>query len=421
MGMRDEPTVAILGNGGAAAECVLALRQTGFGGRILMFADNALPPANPTLMTYFLAGKLVYGQLFPFGQDFFEANGVETVFRSPVVSLDTANRTVRNAAGFESSYDRCLIATGAVPLQPPVPGINSARVFVMRTLSDAIRLKASLKQRPRRALVIGASMVGIKLVELLVGLGVPVCLADMATQVFPQAAHPDCSRVIEKRIKAIGVSLRLGVAITGIESAASGVRAFFGDAGAPEDADLVLMCVGVKPSLDFLDQAVACERGVLVDEYMRTSVDGVYAAGDVAQAPGLPGQPKQIFGLWASARMQGRTAGAHMAGAGAAYPAEVVHNITHFLGMTFVGIGDVKGGDQDLKVEREGGYAQFFWKRDQLVGANLINSDLTSGAILNALLKNALVGGKTTPAEVCDLLEPSGRRFVQHWKTIRRR
>lgn len=386
-----------------------------------MFADNALPPANPTLTTYFVAGKLVYGQLFPFGQDFYQANAVETVFRSPVVALDTANRTVRNAAGVESSYDRCLIATGAVPLRPPVPGINSARVFVMRTLADAIRLKASLKQRPRRALVIGASMVGIKLVELFVDLGVPVCLADMAPQVFPQAAHPDCSRVLEERLQGMGVSLRLGAAITGIEQAATGVRAFFGDGGPAEEADLVLMCVGVKPSLDFLDQAVARERGILVDEYMRTSVEGVYAAGDVAQAPGLPGQPKQIFGLWASARMQGRTAGTHMAGAGAAYPAEVVHNITHFLGMTFVGIGDVKGGDQELKVEREGGYAQFFWKRGRLVGANLINSDLTSGAILNTVLKNALVGGESTPSQVCELLEPSGLRFVQHWKTVQRR
>lgn len=414
--------VAILGNGGAAAECVLALRRQGFGGVIRMFADNALPPANPTLTTYFLAGKLTYEQVFPFGMDFYAANRIETVFGSPVVALDTRRRTVRNAAGHESGYDRCLIATGASPLVPPIAGVDSKRVFVMRTVNDAIRLKAAFEQKPRRVVVVGASLVGIKLVEMCVDLGVPVVLADLARQVFPQAAHPDCSQVLEQRLAERGVKLRLGAAIGGIESTASGVLASFGDGGPVEEADLVLMCVGVRPNLGFVDDGVRCDRGVLVDASMQTSAAGVWAAGDVAQAPGLPGQGPQVFGLWASARMQGRAAGLSMAGAaGAAAPSDVAHNITHFLGMTFAGIGDTRASDRRVTVKRNGAWAQFYWRQGRLTGANLIDSDLNSGAILNTLLKGARMGAEVSEREVCELLEPSGRQLAQYWQAGQRR
>jgi NAD(P)H-nitrite reductase large subunit len=416
--MRDGQTVAILGNGGAAAECVLALRENGFRGTIRMFADNALPPANPMLTTYFVADKLAYGQLFPFGKDFYRANRVEAVLQSPVVALDATQRMIRNAAGVESPYDKCLIATGASPLMPPVEGMNSARVFAMRTLGDAIKLKAALKQRPRRVVVVGASMVGIKLVELFVHLEVPVCLADLATQIFPQAAHPDCSRVIEERLRALGVALRLGAGIARIEHSGVGVKAHFNDGAPAEEADMVMMCVGVRPNLAFLDGGVKKERGVVVDEFMRTSAEGVYAAGDVAQAPGLPGENSQIFGLWASARLQGKVAGTHMSGGARTIAPEVLHNITHFLGMTFVGVGEVKGSTSELKVERGGHYAQFFWKDRRLVGVNLLDSDEAAGPILNTIVKSAIVGAETEPEEVCQLLEPSGRRFLQYWKSV---
>ena len=101
-------------------------------------------------------------------------------------------------SGFELEYHNCLIATGATPFLPQVEGIGSDRIYSMRTIEDAIRLKKAIAKKPEKALVIGASMVGIKLVELFYNSGVEVCLADLAQNIFPLTAHPECARVIRR-------------------------------------------------------------------------------------------------------------------------------------------------------------------------------------------------------------------------------
>ncbi len=388
--------VAIVGNGCAAAECVKALRKNGYGGEIHLFADGRWPIYNPMLTTYYVAGKIGFDGLFPYGDNdvFCRQYGVELHSGSPVAALDAAKRVVTNRAGLELKYDRCLIATGASPVLPRVEGMDSERVYTMRTVEDAIRLKKAMAERPKKALVVGASMVGIKLVELFHMAGIEVCLADLAEQVFPLAAHPDCARVIEGRLREMGVRLRLGAGIQKVQEIPGGVRAYFADGGEGEEADLVVMSIGVRANAGFVDRThVEVKQGILVDEQMRTSADGLYAAGDVAQGKELLSGGQQIIGLWANARYQGRTAGRCMAGARDAFPGSIPHNVTHFMGMDFVGIGNVRDYDR-MEVESDGReFVQFFWRDGCLVGANLLDSYEEAGIVKNAVIKGAMQGG----------------------------
>jgi NAD(P)H-nitrite reductase large subunit len=394
--MLGEKGIVIVGNGCAGAECIKALRETGYQGRIQLFTDSRWPVFNPMLTTYYVAGKVGFGRLFPYGtdQDFYPKYGVDVYRESPVVSVDAERKVVFGRSGLELGYDQCLVATGATPLRPPVEGIGSDRIYAMRTVEDALRLKEAMIRRPQKALVIGASMVGIKVVELFYHAGMEVCLADLAQHIFPMAAHPECARVIEERLHQKGIHLRFGARIQRIEETVHGVRAYFEDSLKSEEVDLLVMCIGVRANVGFVDRKqVAVDRGILVNGHMRTNIPGLYAAGDVAQGKNLlSGQP-ELIGLWSNARYQGRTAGRNMAGRNEVFCGNIPHNMTHFLGMDFVGIGDVNNHDRMEKAFDGKRYIQLFWKEGVLTGANFVDSSTESGVIKNALMKGLRQNG----------------------------
>jgi NADPH-dependent 2,4-dienoyl-CoA reductase/sulfur reductase-like enzyme len=387
--VRDKSMV-IVGNGCAGAECIKALRESGYNEKIHLLTDSRWPVSNPMLTTYYVAGKIGLEGLFPYGasQEFYLKYGVDVYTESPVVALDAEQKVVCAKSGLELKYDKCLIATGATPVLPPIEGIGSDRIYTMRTVGDAIRLREALTKTPKKALVIGASMVGIKVMELFYKAGVEVCLADLARHIFPLAAHPDCARIIEERLVQEGIKLRFGAGIERVEETACGVRAYFKDSAESEEADLLVMCIGVQPNTSFVDRKqVAVDRGILVDERMRTSMPGLYAAGDVAQGKNLLSRGSEMIGLWNNARYQGRTAGRNMAGGNELFPGNIPHNITHFMGMDFVGIGDVEAHDRTEKKYDGKRYIQLFWKDGFLNGANFVDSYTESGVIKNALIK----------------------------------
>jgi NADPH-dependent 2,4-dienoyl-CoA reductase/sulfur reductase-like enzyme len=382
--------MVIVGNGGAGAECIKALRESGYKEKIHLLTDSRWPIANPMLTTYYVADKIGFEGLFPYGasQEFYVKYGVDAHAESPVIALDAEQKVVYAKSGLELEYDKCLIATGATPVLPPVEGIGSDRIYTMRTVGDAIRLKEAMTQAPKKTLVIGASMVGIKVMELFYKVGVEVCLADLASHIFPLSAHPDCAQVIEERLGQKGIKLRFGAGIEKVEETNRGVRAYFNGSTESEEADLLVMCIGVKANTSFIDRKrVAVERGILVDGTMKTSMPGLYAAGDVAQGKNLLSGGSEMIGLWNNARYQGRTAGRNMAGKNEFFRGNIPHNITHFMGMDFVGIGNVNDHDRMEKKYDGGRYIQLFWKDGLLTGANFLDSYTESGVIKHALIK----------------------------------
>jgi len=388
-------TVAIIGNGCASAECFRALRENGYRGEIDLFADTTWPIYNPMLTTYYVAGKIGFDGLFPFGNNgrLYERYRVNVHSGSPVVSLDAEERTIVNRAGLALRYDQCLIASGASPFMPPIEGIGSDRVYTMRTIEDAVRLREALALKPRKALVVGASMVGIKLVECFHQAGMAVCLADLAEHVFPTAAHPECAALIEERLAEKGVQLRLGAGIRKITETREGIRAYFGDGDQYEEADMLAVCIGVRANAAFVDRTqVAVDQGILVDEQMQTNYPGLYAAGDVAQGKDLLTGEQHVVGSLANARYQGRTAGRNMAGAGGTSPGYIPNCITHFMGTDFVGIGSVSGYSRMEKRSDGGQFIQLFWQDGLLVGANLLDAFTEAGVVKNALLKRLVQG-----------------------------
>ncbi|MBO5999077.1 MAG: FAD-dependent oxidoreductase, partial [Lachnospiraceae bacterium] len=257
-----------------------------------------------------------------------------------------------------------------------------------RTVQDAIALKEELdRNQHKTALVVGASMVGIKVVELLVNRGIRTVLSDMAQKMFPLAAYDDVAAEIAQRLEAKGVILELGNALQSVQKDGGIYHCILND-GTVVDADLIVLCIGTRANTGIVNtDEVHVGRGIIVDENMRTSDPDIYAAGDCCEGNELQSSNTMIIGLWANAAHQGTTAGANMAGAEAEFDGNFMHNITHFMDMDFIGFGDnrIKGEVLTSGNIHSGLFVEAVLKDHRLAGVNILDNYRISGAIKNYL------------------------------------
>lgn len=388
---------AIIGFGCAGYHALRAIREAGCTAQIDIYSDTDMPPYNPMLTTYYVAGKLSYEGMFPFGSlteigkqfcaDF------HTVAR--VKKIKAKEKAVVTEDGQERVYDKILISTGARAFVPgafaPLKGAHC-----MRTVEDARKLKKVLNKRTyKNAVVIGASMVGIKVAELLHKRGINVTLADMSSHIFALAAYPKVSQMIEERLEKAGIELHFGQAITEacehIDEAGivTGYTVYFGD-GSKARTELLILNIGTRAATEVLgSKEVQIDRGILVNTRMETSVPGIYAAGDCCQGNNLQSGQPQIIGLWANAGVQGRVAGRNMAGVCDEADGNILHNITHFLDMDFIGLGDnrITGKTYEYVNPERGFYLQAVLKDGKPAGFNILDNYGISGVLKAHLIK----------------------------------
>ena len=195
---------------------------------------------------------------------------------------------------------------------------------------------------------------------------------------------------MESAVRAQGLELRLGGELCKIRENGAGLAAYFTDSQEPVYADLILLCIGVRPNLSFVSpDEVKMSGGILVDSRMRTNQAGLYAAGDCTAGYDVFYQDNRMIGLMANARMQGRTAGRNMAGMADSYCGSTPHNITHFMGMDFVAVGEpmAEGNvfEQSLSDNR---YFRIVWEKGRLLSVNLLNMPEIAGLLKNLFFKS---------------------------------
>ena len=384
---------AIIGNGCAAIQAVETLRQVDKTSSIAVFSDSDTLPYNPMLLSYYLSGKVTEKQFRLVEEDFYQKNGVDWIAGSGVKRLFAREKYLLLDNGERWDFDQVLIASGSSSFVPPMPGANAENVFTLRTFEATRDLKNYIETHEiRRALVIGASMMGIKVAEHFSNAGIHCCLADGAGRLFPLAACEECAEMMHEKVESKNVTLRFSAFVEGVETDENnrGVRVGFKDGKPPEEVDVVVLCIGVRPNLSFIDrEEVACDRAILVDNRMRTSVPGVYAAGDCTQGYDLLHKDQRIIGLLNNARFQAKTAALNMAGQYSTYGGSLPHNVTRFMGMIFTGIGDpgAEGEVFRLYHPETNQYARIVRKDGKIISVNLLNYPELSGVLKNSVLR----------------------------------
>lgn len=383
--------VIIVGFGCAGYHAAKALREAGFTGLIHVFTDCEDAPVNPMLTTYYIDGKIPLETMLPFGGLSGLALELDLIVHTEarITSIDFDKKLAVCDDGVSYPYDKLLLATGASAQRPPVPGSGRSQVYTMRTKDDAVRLNERLDSGGvKNAVVVGASMVGIKVAEVLVDRGIETTIGDNAEYIFPLAALPDTAKKIEDIIRSKGVELLFGSGITGIIQKGSHLNArFSGDI--ERDCDLVVLCTGVRANTQLAGERVETRRGIVADERMRTNVPDVYAAGDCVESFNIQSGGTSVIGLWASAASQGEIAGKNMAGLETRCAGNIIQHNSHFFDMDFVSCGDNKETGKQFGYESPDGRIQIRVVADdkKILCFNILNQVAVSGILKGFLIK----------------------------------
>jgi 3-phenylpropionate/trans-cinnamate dioxygenase ferredoxin reductase component len=312
--MTSDPTsVLIVGGGLAGAKTAEALREQGYDGAItILTAEDELPYERPPLSKDLLLGKGTFDDALVHDADWYDEHDVDVVEGVEVVAIHPETRDVELGDGTRMEYGALVLATGAEPVRPPIPGVE--RALTLRTRADSEAVKAAFGEG-RRLVVVGAGWIGLEVAAAAREAGTEVSLVEQADEPLLGVVGAELGRMFADLHREHGVELHLGAAVTSITD--DGV--VLAD-GTVLPADAVVLGVGVRPRTGLAEAAgLAVDDGVLVDAAFRTSDPRVFAVGDIA-AHDHPTLGRIRVEHWATALNQPAVAAAAILGdADAAY------------------------------------------------------------------------------------------------------
>ncbi|MFT4025741.1 MAG: FAD-dependent oxidoreductase [Novosphingobium sp.] len=275
--------VVIVGAGHGGAQCAIALRQNGFTGRVVMVGREPEPPyERPPLSKEYFARERTFDRLYIRPPAFWEEKEVELILGTEVTAIDPKAKTATLSNGDTLEYGALVWAAGGDPRRLPVPGGDLAGVHAVRTRADCDQLMGEIDGGVKHIAVIGGGYIGLEAAAVLTKLGCSVTLLEALPRVLARVAGPELSAFYEAEHRAHGVDLRTEVKIEALEGEGrvTGVR--LGD-GSVIPADAVIVGIGIVAAVGPLIAAGAAGgNGVDIDEYCRTSLEGIYAIGDCA-------------------------------------------------------------------------------------------------------------------------------------------
>ncbi len=379
----------IIGNSGAAINCILAIREHNLD-PVLVISKEKCPAYSPMLIPYYVEGKIPYEAMFLCDYTFYQRNLVETRFGSAAVELEPNANKLYMEDGSHVYYDYLLIAAGSRPIVPSIPGSDLPSVYTVWTESDAQRIKKDLNNATR-VVVVGAGAIGMHMMEIIHSMGKQVTIVEMASRVMSALLDVEGSEILERRMKDEGIGIHLGAKLLSIKETLGG-KAVALDTGTMLEADMVIIATGVVPNVEVAKNYLNVGRGIVVDEYCRTSVPNIYAAGDATEMINPLTGNFQNNPTWINAVLQGRTAGTNMAGKRMSLPIHVRLNVFNVLGLSIASMGliDRESEGHQRFVNREINYyyeSLYFSNGERLIGAVLIGNVNSTGILAHMIEK----------------------------------
>ncbi|HVD62532.1 MAG TPA: FAD-dependent oxidoreductase [Gemmatimonadaceae bacterium] len=303
-------SVAIVGAGAAGNAAAEMLRREGFSGPITIFDTDADAPYDrPNLSKDYLAGNAPEEWIPLHPREFYDGQGIDLVLDKRVVALDAAHKRLTFDDGSNRDFGAILLATGSSPIRLNIPVTNSPEIKYLRSLADSRAIIASANSS-KRAVVLGASFIGLEVAASLATRGLEVHVAAPESRPLEKVLGPELGDFIRGVHEGKGVKFHLGQTASSLENGevvlSNGERI---------PADLVVAGVGVRPNLELAEKAgLDVERGVNVNEFLETSARGIFAAGDIVRWP-YPGTGERIrVDHWVLAERHGQTAARNILG-----------------------------------------------------------------------------------------------------------
>jgi 3-phenylpropionate/trans-cinnamate dioxygenase ferredoxin reductase component len=278
-------TLLIIGGGQAGAQAIDTLRREGFGGRLVLIGDELeLPYQRPPLSKKYLSGEMAADRLLFRHRSFYDEHRVELKLGRRAVRLHAAARQVELADGEKLGYDRLLLCLGAESRRLTCPGATLQGVHYLRGLADVPPIQAGFKPRAR-IVIIGGGYIGLETAATCRKMDCEVTVLEMADRIMNRVVAPGVSQYFAQEHRTNGVNIICDMRVVRLEGEARVERVICAD-GSSHAADLVIVGVGAVAATELAGEAgLACDNGIVVDEYCRTSDPSIFAAGDCTNHP----------------------------------------------------------------------------------------------------------------------------------------
>jgi NAD(P)H-nitrite reductase large subunit len=365
----------ILGNGPAGVIAAETIRKHAPNDEITLVGDEPEPPYSRMAIPYLLSGSIGEdGTYLRKDKDHYSAQKI-ALLTGRAKSVDGKKRTVLLDNGTALAFDRLLIATGSSPASPPIEGIDLPGVHPCWTLADARKIMA-LAKPGAKVLQMGAGFIGCIIMEALASRGVALTVVEMGDRMVPRMMGAGAGGMIQRWVESKGVKVHTSSRVEAIQKNGNALSVRLSN-GTKVDADLVISATGVKPNIGFLQASgIECAHGVIADEYLQTSLQGVYAAGDCAEALDLVSGKHVVSAIQPNAADEAYCAAMNMAGKNMVLRGVTQINVLDTLGLVSASFGAWQGapGGEHAQVvdERNYRFLRLEFDGDVMVGANSV-------------------------------------------------
>ncbi|MHB8881036.1 MAG: NAD(P)/FAD-dependent oxidoreductase [Thermodesulfovibrionales bacterium] len=330
----------IIGNGVAGTTAASAIRQADKEGSITLLSREEQPFYTRIRLPEVLSGGLESDALILHKEAWYRQQNIDQLLATTVEEIRPDRHEVATSASGVLPYDRLLLATGARPFLPPVPGIGKTGVMSLRTLGNALSLKAFLEGPGKQVVLIGGGVLGLEAGHHLIKAGHSVTVVESLPRLLPRQMDDEGAALLRKQLESMGFSFVIGLQtreITGEERA----RAVVLENGQELRSDLVLVSAGVIPDIVLAQKAgAATGRGIMVNDRMETSLPDIYAAGDATE------HLRFCYGLWPVAERQGLVAGSNMSGGDEVFLPATQSSVLKVAGLELFSAGDIDPEDK---------------------------------------------------------------------------
>ncbi len=379
-----DPKLVVVGNGMAAMTAVEAILKKKPNSSITIFGDESQTNYNRIQLSNVLAGKTDAEKIILHTKAWYAEKGIDLRQGVPVSAIDTETKRVFDANGDQSTYDHLLLATGSLPVVPPIEGSGKKGVFVFRTLADTNRIIAAASNH-LEAVVIGGGLLGLEAARGLMNYGLSVTVVHLAKHLMEQQLDPAGAALLKQEIEQIGIRVLTGTTVKKIGGEESVTEVQL-STGAVLSAGMVIICAGTRPNTALAEAAaLKINRGIVVDDRLETSESGVFAIGDVIEHRG------RTYGLIAPLKEQARVIADVIAGEDIKrYTGTLCATTLKVAGVSLTSAGSLNReiGDEELAFldTRRGLYKKCILRNNRLTGFILLG-DTKDGTRLFGLLK----------------------------------
>ena len=372
----------IIGNGVAAAGCIEGIRSVDKDGEVTVISAEKHPVYARPLISYYLEGKTTLEKMNYRSEDFYEKNKAELIYAS-ADKIDAKKGEVI-CGSKKIKFDKLCIAAGSSPFVPPMKGLDTVKhQFTFMTMDDSLALEKALK-KDSRVLIIGAGLIGLKCAEGIFERVGSVTVCDLADRVLSSILDNECAAVVQKHLENKGIKFLLSDSAESFDKDTAVMKS-----GEKVGFDILVLAVGVRANTQLAKDAGAdVNRGIIVENNMKTSLENIYAAGDCTEGYDSSIGANRVLAILPNAYMQGCCAGVNMAGGSQSITNAIPMNSIGFFGLHCVSAGSyfAQGEGEIAESKSCGGIKRLYIKDNKLTGYIIIG-DVTGAGIYTSLVR----------------------------------